>query len=88
MPKCPEVDSVYYLRKDIFTDIPGEVAKGIQFYVDLDGGDINSHYFRWELIETWELPCNISKRVVLRWQRTSYIPPRLFENGMLVHKTG
>jgi hypothetical protein len=54
MPKCPEVDSVYYLRKDVFTDIPGEVAKGIQFYVDLDGGDINSRYFRWELIETWE----------------------------------
>jgi hypothetical protein len=54
MPRCPEVDSVYYLRKDIFTDIPGEIAKGIQFYVDLDGGDINSHYFRWEVIETWE----------------------------------
>jgi hypothetical protein len=54
MPKCPEVDSVYYMREDLLTDIPGQVTKGIQFYLNLDGGDINSRFFKWEVIETWE----------------------------------
>jgi hypothetical protein len=54
MPRCPEVDTIYYIVKEIYTDIPGQVVKGIQFYLDLDGGDINSHFFRWEIVETWE----------------------------------
>jgi len=48
------VDSVYYIRKDLPTNITGQVISGIQFYVDLDGGNINSRFFRWEAIETWE----------------------------------
>ena len=55
MPSCPEVDSVYYkLSERIIAEIPGQTFKGIQFYLDLDGGDIASRFFRWELIETWE----------------------------------
>lgn len=48
--ECPQVDSVYYLRKDIDT----EKSEGIQFFLNLDGGSTNSRYFRWELTETWE----------------------------------
>jgi len=55
MPKCPEVDSVYFeVREHLSTEIYGQVVKGIQFYLDLDGGNIASRFFRWELIETWE----------------------------------
>jgi len=51
---CPEVDSVYYIRKDLPTIDPGKFIKGIQFYVDLDGKSTDSHYYRWEAFETWE----------------------------------
>lgn len=50
----PEIDSLYYVRKDIVGNAPGQLIKGIQFYVDLDANFSNSHYYRWELIETWE----------------------------------
>jgi hypothetical protein len=51
---CPEIDSVYYIRKDLATVDPDENVKGIQFYVDLDGKNTDSHYYRWDLVETWE----------------------------------
>ena len=54
MSECPVVDSVYYIRKENLTNIAGQVTNGLQFYVDLDCGNINSHFFRWEAIETWE----------------------------------
>jgi hypothetical protein len=53
MKECPDVDSVYFFRRDII-DRWGLDIKGIQFYLDLDGGNIDSRFFRWELIETWE----------------------------------
>lgn len=54
MSECPPVDSVYYSREEIPTNIPGQVTIGLQFYTDLNGGNLNSHFFRWEAIETWE----------------------------------
>ena len=50
----PEIDSVYYIRKDLATADPDELLKGIQFYVDLDGNTTDSHFYRWEAVETWE----------------------------------
>lgn len=54
MPDCPDVDSVYFLRKDITADNPGDVVSGIRFYLDFDGSSSQSRFFRWELAETWE----------------------------------
>ena len=51
--QCPVVDSVYFMRKSLTTNM-GIETKGIQFYVDLDGENTGSKYFRWELFETWE----------------------------------
>lgn len=51
---CPEVDSIYYKRKDLLTNDPGKFEKGIQFYVDLNGDDTDSKFYRFETIETWE----------------------------------
>ena len=54
MSECPVVDSVYYIRKEIQTNIRNQITRGLQFYIDLNCGNINSHFFRWEAIETWE----------------------------------
>jgi hypothetical protein len=54
MSECPVVDSVYYIRRENLTKSQGQVTNGLQFYVDLNCGNINSHFFRWEAIETWE----------------------------------
>jgi hypothetical protein len=50
--ECPEVGSVYYLRKNITSG--SNETKGIQFYVDLKAEDLKSRYFKWALTETWE----------------------------------
>lgn len=67
MPECPEVDSVYYIRKDLPTTNPLIFSKGIQFYVDLDGKNTNCDYYRWDLVETWEhhsaIPSSTGKNV-------------------------
>jgi hypothetical protein len=52
--ECPDVDSIYYVLKDVPTPNPKKSIKGIQFYIDLDASMTNSHYFRWEALETWE----------------------------------
>jgi hypothetical protein len=54
MLECPEVDSVYFLRKDLQTTNPEVNVLGIQFYLDFDGRTTSSHFFRWELEETYE----------------------------------
>ena len=54
MHECPEVDSVYYLIEDKLTQDPDEPMHGIQFYTDLNASGLDSHFFRWELEETWE----------------------------------
>jgi len=54
MPSCPEIDSVYYIRKDLATGDEGIFIQGIQFYTDLDGTLDQSRNFRWEAIETYE----------------------------------
>ena len=51
---CPDVDSVYYVLQDVPGRNPKIPAKGIQFYLDLDGGNMTSRKFRIDAIETWE----------------------------------
>jgi hypothetical protein len=54
MPENPGIDSIYYIRKDVATTNPDKPLQGIQFYVDMDGKNTNSIYYRYELTETWE----------------------------------
>ncbi len=54
LTSAPPVDSIYYLRKDVESPIPGQSTQGIQFYIDLNGTNANSHYYRWKIYETWE----------------------------------
>lgn len=51
---CPEIDTVYFERRDIELNTPGNYSIGIQFYVNLDASDVPSKYFMWEAFETWE----------------------------------
>jgi Domain of unknown function (DUF4249) len=54
MNECPEIDTIYFIRKEIPTNLSGRIIKGLQFYLDLDAGNLTSYFFRWEAIETWE----------------------------------
>ena len=54
MSECPEIDSVYFMRRDLINKGPGRDIKGIQFYVNIDARNIDTRFFRWEIIETWE----------------------------------
>lgn len=54
MPICPEVGEVYYEIEEIISELSGEKERGIRFYTDLDAGDIQSRFFKWDVTETWE----------------------------------
>lgn len=71
MSECPEIDSVYYVRKNIPTTNPSEPLQGIQFYVDLNGNDTVSRYYRWDIDETWEHHANYPKTYF--WDKRSIV---------------
>jgi hypothetical protein len=50
----PEIDSIYFVRRDHLTNDVGRPEKGIQFSIDLNGTNSTSKYCRFEVIETWE----------------------------------
>ncbi len=54
LPECPKIDSIYYIRKDIPTTNPNKPLQGIQFYIDMNATSVSSHYFKWEIEETYE----------------------------------
>ena len=54
MEECPDVDSVYFLRRDIISNVSDDVTNGIQFYLNLNSSNSTTRYFRWEVTETWE----------------------------------
>jgi hypothetical protein len=54
MEECPDVDSVYFQRRDIISNVSENVTNGIQFFLDLDSRNTTTRYYRWEVTETWE----------------------------------
>ena len=54
MLACPDVDSVYYELASKPTSDPDVDENGLQFYLDFKADDSYGHYFRWEVIETYE----------------------------------
>ena len=52
--ECPELDSVYYILKEVPSSKPNVYRRGIQFYVDLEASNSTSRIFRWEATETYE----------------------------------
>lgn len=54
MPKVPEVENIYFEVEDLPTNDPEEWLSGIQYYVDLNAGEDDSRFYRWQLTETWE----------------------------------
>ncbi len=54
MNECPEIDTIYFMRKNIKDDLSLRETKIIQFYLDVDGGNTQNRYFKWEVFETWE----------------------------------
>jgi len=54
MPECPDVDSIYYERKDQPTTNTYKTLQGLQFYIDLKRQPTSGLYYKWEIEETWE----------------------------------
>jgi len=54
MPECPDIDSIYYTRKDYPTNNPYKPKQGFQFYINYDGKDTKSRFVRLQITETWE----------------------------------
>jgi len=54
MPECPDVDSIYYERKDQPTTDPDKMLQGLQFYLDFNRQSTSGLYYKWEIEETWE----------------------------------
>lgn len=50
----PLIDSLYFVPKSIPTSDPAVYQQGIQYYINLNGNDADSRYYRWEGVETWE----------------------------------
>jgi hypothetical protein len=51
---CPNVDSVYYIADTLPSVNPYLIKQGIQYYVNLNAENSSSHFFKWEVIETYE----------------------------------
>ena len=54
MSECPEIDTIYFVRKETQENSTGQITQGLQFYTDLNADNLSSHFFRWEAIETWK----------------------------------
>jgi hypothetical protein len=87
MNECPEIDTIYFMRKDIKDNLPTRNTKVIQFCLDFDGGDTPSRYFRWEIFETWEYhvdyPINgiMTEEYIMSFHRLFQEKSAVNENG-------
>jgi hypothetical protein len=55
IPVTAPVDSIYSIKETRYFSEEDEYLQGLQFYVDLDAPDDASRYYRWQVVETWEL---------------------------------
>lgn len=51
---CPSVDSVYFELESKSTTDAHEKEDGLQFFIDFKGNENYGHFFRWQLVETYE----------------------------------
>lgn len=54
MPSGAELNIPSYFVEVQAGQQVNEWKKGLQFYIDLEGSEQNSKFYRWQLIETWE----------------------------------
>ena len=54
LQQVPPIDTIYYQVKAIESNVPLQSTQGIQVYTDLKGTNADSHYYRWNIYETWE----------------------------------
>lgn len=54
MLACPPIESVYYELETKGTYERGTDENGLQFYLDFNGNENDSKFFRWKLEETYE----------------------------------
>ncbi len=54
MHDCPDIDSVYYTRQNMLSLVTGDNVEGLQFYLDFQGSESDTRFYRWSALETWE----------------------------------
>lgn len=55
IPQTAPVDSIYSIKETQYVRDADEYLEGLQFYIDLDAPDDASRYYRWQVVETWEI---------------------------------
>jgi len=75
MIQGPSLDSVYYVLKDIPTYEPSINIRGAQFCIDLNAEGLESRYFKWEILETWEYHAEHKKEFYYDGDWHEIIPP-------------
>lgn len=54
MPSGPDIHTPSYFVETQAGQEVNEWKKGLQFYIDLEGSEKDSKFYRWKLTETWE----------------------------------
>src|ERR1035437_8468609 len=54
MLPCPEVSNIYYELETKQTQDPSITENGLQFFIDFKGNENFGHFYRWQLIQTYE----------------------------------
>lgn len=49
------IDSLYAIKETQYVRDADDYMYGLQFYLDLDAPDDASRYYRWQIVETWEI---------------------------------
>ncbi|MDP1621303.1 MAG: DUF4249 domain-containing protein [Bacteroidales bacterium] len=75
MSKGPPLDSVYYSINDIPTADPTINLNVMQFYVDLQAEGDYSHFYKWDVVETWEYHAALPAEYYFDGSHHKIVPP-------------
>jgi hypothetical protein len=84
---CPPIDSLYFALETKLTNDPNTSLNGLQFYTDFKADNTYGHYYRFELIETYEYHAEYPLK---KWQDQYGIMHNLEEpdySNMVCYKT-
>jgi hypothetical protein len=80
--ECPDIDTVYFIKDTLPTSDPEVFTEGIQFYLDLDAGDYENAYYKFDVEETWEYHTEYPLEWYFDGSVLHHVEPRDFSNNV------